>query len=265
MSVDKMSRSFDLIGSGEKLVAIVDMNEEPAEEIASRITETNKNVKSVLVKTSGRKGEFRQLGLKLIAGDKDTEVLHKEYGYFLRVDPQKVYFSPRESTERQRMAEQVKDGETILVMFGGICAYSIAMAKKRPKVEKIYSVELNPDGHKYALDNVRMNKLSHKVVPIVGDVKKVCKGLYGKCDRVVMPLPLGAGEFLDTAVKCLKSGGGIINFYSIGNEEDLFTKALETIGKELKKIKRSYTIMNKKPVLPYAPRQMKIRIDIKVK
>lgn len=265
MSVGKMSRSFDLIGSGDRLVAIVDLEGDSAEEIADKIMGTNRNVKSVLAKTSGRKGEFRKLGLKLVAGDKNTEVLHKEYGCFLRVDPQKAYFSPREATERQRIAEQVKDGETILVMFGGVCTYSISIAKKKPRVEKIYSVELNPEAHKYAADNVRMNKLSHKIVPIVGDVKKVCKGFYGKCDRVVMPLPLGAGEFLGTAVKCLRPSGGILNFYSVGEEEDLFTKALETIDKELKKIKRSYVVMDKKPVLPYAPRQMKIRIDVMVK
>ena len=260
-----MSRSFDLIGSEDKLVAIVDMGDSSDEKIANKIMEANRNVKSVLAKTSGRKGEFRKLGLKLVAGDKNTEVLHKEYGYFLIVDPQKTYFSPRESTERQRIADQAKDGETILVMCGGICAYSLAIAKRKPRVEKIYSVELNPEAHKYAADNVRMNKLSHKIVPIVGDAKKVCKEFYGKCDRVVMPLPLGAGEFLDTAVKCLRPSGGILNFYSVGKEEDLFTKALETIDKELKKIKRSYAIMDKKPVLPYAPRQMKIRIDIMVK
>lgn len=260
-----MPRSFDLIGSEDKLVAIVDIERDSAEDIANKIMRTNRNVKSVLAKTSGRKGEFRQLGLKLIAGDKNTEVLHKEHGYFLRVDPQKVYFSPRESTERQRVAEQVKDRETILVMFGGVCAYSIAIVKKKPRVEKIYSVELNPEAHKYAVDNVRMNKLSHKIVPIMGDAKKVCKEFYGKCDRVVMPLPLGADEFLGTAVKCIKPTGGIINFYSVGKEEDLFTKALETIDKELKKIKKSYVIMGKKPVLPYAPRQMKIRIDVTVK
>ncbi len=260
--------AFDLVGSKEKTVALLEMpkgSKESKKKIVKEIMENNKNVKSVLEKISGRKGRLRKSEYKIIAGDRNTEVLHREFGYILKVDPRKVYFSPRESTERQRIAERVNVNETILVMFGGISVISIAIAKKQPNVNKIYSVELNPDAHKYAVDNVRMNKLSHKIVPIVGDAKRVCKGLYGKCDRIVMPLPLGAGEFIDTAVKCLKPAGGIINFYSIGKEEDLFTKALETIGKELKKMKRRYVIMGKKPVLPYAPRQMKIRIDIMVK
>ncbi|MBI4009997.1 MAG: class I SAM-dependent methyltransferase family protein [Candidatus Aenigmarchaeota archaeon] len=260
--------SFDLIGFKEKAVAIVEIVEgleKSKIEIAKEIMEKNKNIKSVLEKVSRRKGKLRKREYKILAGDKNTEVLHREFGYTLKVDPQKVYFSPRESTERQRIAVQVKAGETILVMFGGICVMSIAIAKKQPNVNKIYSVELNPDGSKYALENVRMNKLSHKIVPIEGDVKTGCREFYNKCDRILMPLPLGAEKFLDIAVKCLKSEGGIIHFYTIGKEEDLFSAALETIGKKLKRLKKTYTVINKRKVLAYSPRQWKVCIDLMVK
>lgn len=260
--------SFDLIGSKEKAVAIVEIPEELQKSkkyIAEEIMTKNKNVKSVIEKASARKGELRKRTYKLILGDKNTEVLHREFGYTLKVDPRKVYFSPRESTERQKIAEQAKPDETIMVMFGGISVLPIAIAKKHPNISKIYSVELNPDAHKYALENVRINKLSHKIVPIKGDVKIACKEFYGKCDRVLMPLPLGAHKFLDIAAKCLKEEGGIIHFYSIGEEKDLFSRTLEAIDKELKRLKRTYMVINKRKVLAYAPRKWKICIDFMVK
>ena len=260
--------SFDVIGSKEKAVAIVEIPknlEKSKKEIAKEIMDRNKNVKSVIEKASARKGKLRKRTYELILGDKNTEVLHREFGYTLKVDPRKVYFSPRESTERQKIAEQVKPDETIMVMFGGIAVLSIAIAKKQPNINKIYSVELNSAAHKYALENVRINKLSHKIVPIKGDVRIVCKEFYGKCDRVLMPLPLDAHKFLDIAAKCLKKEGGIIHFYSIGEEKDLFSKTLEAIDKGLKRLKRTYMVINKRKVLPYSPRRWKICIDFMVK
>ena len=260
--------SFDIIGSRDKAVAIVEIPKglkKSKKDVAKEILESNKNVKSVIEKISARKGKLRKREYRLLLGEKNTEVLHKEFGYILKLDPKKVYFSPREATERQRIAEQMKPDEIILTMFGGISVSSIAIAKKQPNVNKIYSVELNPAAHEYALENVRINKLSHKIIPIMGDVNKVCKEFYNKCDRVLMPLPLEAGKFLDTAVRCLKDEGGVIHFYSIGDEEDLFSKALKTIDKELKKLNKTYTVINKKKVLPYSPGQFKICIDLMVK
>jgi len=130
-----MPRSFEIIGSKEKAVAIVEIPEDEDErKIAEEIMKNNKNVKTVLKKVSDRKGEFRLKEYEIISGDEDTEVIHKEHGYLLKLDPQLVYFSPKEATERQRIAEQVKENETVLVMFGGIGALAVAITKKQPKV-----------------------------------------------------------------------------------------------------------------------------------
>lgn len=253
--------NFDLVGSGEKAVAIVEIVEGADEkEIAEEIMKQNKNVKSVLKKTSERKGEFRLRECKLIAGDENTEVVHREYGFVLKVDPQKVYFSPREATERQRIAEQVEAGETVLVMFSGICPFAIAIAKKQPEVEKVVAIEINPEAHEYAKENVRINKLAHKIVLIQGDVREQAKEYSGKFDRVVMPLPLGAGNFLDVAVNCLKKDG-IIHLYSRGEGKDLYSNVLKLIEKNVKK---KVKILDKRKVSAYAPGKWKVCIDFKV-
>ena len=217
--------SYEIIGSRQKAVAIIEIPEELTEfkqAVANALMNLHKNVKSVLVKKSERKGELRLREFEVF-GDKNTEVLHKEHGYLVKIDPTKAYFSPREATERQRIASQVRPGETVMVMFSGVAPYAIAIAKKQPKVKKVICIELNEHAHKYAVENVRINKLEDKIILINGDVREESKRFFGMCDRVVMPLPKGAYKFLDEAFSCIKEKGGVIHFYHWAPEEDLFS------------------------------------------
>ncbi len=261
-----MSKSFDVLGSKEKAVAIVEIREgEDEEEIADYIMDKNNNIKSVLKKESKRTGEFRTREYTLIRGDEDTGVLHKEHGYLIKIDPRKSYFSPRESTERQRVAKSVQPGEIVMLMFAGVGPYSIAIAKKQPDVKKIIAIELNPDAVEYMKYNVRINKLSHKIKPIEGDVKEAAKDWYNKCDRIIMPLPLDAGDFLDVATKFAKKGA-TIHFYGWGNEADgdVFAHSKEVIENKMDELNLEYDIKNERTVLPYAPGRFKVCIEFKI-
>jgi tRNA (guanine37-N1)-methyltransferase len=250
-----MRIAYDIIGSKEKSVALLGVNVENPEKIAEEIMKRHKAIKSVLQKLSERTDVFRLYPCKLLAGDKNTEVIHKEYNYFIKVDPQKAYFSPREGTERQRIAEMVKPGESILVMFSGVCPYPIAIAKKQTIVSKIYAVEINPDAHRYALENVKLNRLERKIEPILGDVRKIS---LGKFDRIIMPLVEKAIEFLDVAFSNSKKGT-IIHLYGLSNAD------LDEKVKEISKANNvKYEIVKKQKVLPYAPRIDKVRLDIKI-
>lgn len=261
MKSKKLPSSYDIIGSREKAVAIVEIPEEfekKEKEIAQQILTRHKNVKSILKKLSERKGIFRTRELKLLLGDKNTEVVHKEFGCRFKLDPRKVYFSGREGTERLRIANQVKPKETVMLMFAGVGVYGIIISKKQPQV-KIISIEINPLAFEYMKENIRMNKVEGRMIPILGDVKEKCKDLYGKCDRIIMPLPHEAETFLPTALECLKPEGGFIHLYIIEKEENL-KKRTEKI---IKKIKKKVEIKTNK-VLPYAPRTNKYCIDIRL-
>ena len=261
--LELVPRSYDIIGSESGAVAVVEIPEEllnKKELVAEAILKSNKSVKSVLNKISGRKGVHRLEELEVIAGDENTEVLHKEFGYTLKLDPRKVFFSPRESTERQRVSSQVKSGEIVLVMFSGIGPYALAVAKKQPDVGKIYCVEINPNAHEYAKENVRMNKLAHKIIPANDDVKKVKFAI--KFDRIVMPIAVGGEAFLDAAFKMVKDGG-VIHFYSTGKEEDLFTDAEKTVIQVALFNRKRIKIENRIKVLPFGVRSHKICLDIR--
>lgn len=169
-----MRIAFDIIGSKEKAVAIVEKDGKAAKEIISK----HKNIKSVLQKKSARKGIYRIYKFKLLAGSKNTEVFHKEHGCVFKLDPRKTYFSPREATERQRIAKKVKGGEKILVMFSGVAPLPISILKQNPEVGKIYGIEINPSAHEYAAENLKLNKINpDKIVLINDDVKKTVECL----------------------------------------------------------------------------------------
>ncbi|MFH1229204.1 MAG: 50S ribosomal protein L11 methyltransferase [Candidatus Aenigmatarchaeota archaeon] len=253
-----MRIAYDIIGDKERSVALLGVNVKNAKKIAKEIMKRHKAVKSVLQKLSERKETFRLYKCKLITGDKDTEVMHLEYGLRFKVDPQKAYFSPRESTERQRIAAMVKPKETVLVMFSGVSPYPIAIARKQSKVGKIYAVEINPAAHEYALENVKLNHVE-KVILILKDIRD-SKDL-GKVNRIIMPIVI-AIDFLDEAFYHSKKGT-IIHLYGLSKDAK-FKDLEERVAKVAKKCKAKYKIVGRQDVLPYAPHVSKVRLDIKV-
>jgi tRNA (guanine37-N1)-methyltransferase len=257
-------RGYDLIGH-IAILEIPDQLKKKKKLIAKAILQTHKNIETVLEKASERKGKFRVRKYKFLAGKRKFETVHKEYGCQFKLNPTKVYFSPRELTERQKIAEQVKPNEFVMVMFAGIGVYAIQIAKKQSQVEKVVAVEVNPTAVKYMKENVRINKLGDKIIPVLGDVREKCKSWYGKCDRIVMPLPLGSDGYLDVAVKCLKKKGGIIHFYNWGDEEDPFFNALNLLQENFKIFKKKFKVLNERKVLPYSPKKWKVCIDVLVK
>jgi tRNA (guanine37-N1)-methyltransferase len=109
------------------------------------------------------------------------------------------------------------------------------------------------------LENIKLNHVEKKIIPILRDVRKV-KGI-GKVDRIVMPLVEKAIDYLDVAFSHSKKGT-IIHLYGLSNEK--FKDLEEKVKKIAKKHKIKYKIVGRQDVLPYAPRIQKVRIDIKI-
>ncbi len=255
-----MRAAYDIVGSKEKSVAILSTDTKNAKKVAKELMERHPSVKTVLKKTSGRVETFRLNRCRLVAGNKDTEVVHKEYGYSLKLDPRKVYFSPRESTERQRVAALVKPKEIVLAMFSGVSPYPIAIAKKQPNVGKIYAVEINPSAHEYAIENIVRNHVESKVVPILSDIRKARD--LGKVDRITMPMVETAIDFIDEAFYHSKKGT-VIHLY--GQSKDAIFKDLEKrVEKIAKECNVKFKVVGRQDVLPFSPHVRKVRLDIKV-
>jgi tRNA (guanine37-N1)-methyltransferase len=139
-------------------------------------------------------------------------------------------------------------------MFAGAGPYSILLAKSHPDCE-VVSVELNPAGEKYLRDNIHLNRVGANSQSFCGDVRKVVPKL-GKFDRIIMPLPKNAGDFLDVA-KAAANPGAVIHFYSFGRD---FSEAEKLIEKKLP----GAEILNKQKCGDIAPGKFRLVFDIKL-
>ena len=263
--LDDVPTSFDIIGSKGDSVAIIEVPKSLLEYkyiIADAIQYIHRNVKSVLSKKSERHGEFRLRDFELLSGDPNTEVIHKESGCRFKIDPRLTYFSTRESTERERIIEQINGPEEVLVMFGGIGPFPICIAKKRSDVKAV-SIELNPIAHKYCIENIRLNKVEDRVVAYEGDVRNICPSLGKRFDRVLTPLPKGAYLFMDVTIPMVKPGG-ILHFYHWAPEEDKYTEAFEVVEQAAEDFNRESEFLGGVRVAKYSPRFSKVRIDVRI-
>jgi len=207
--------SYDTLGS----IAVVKMADEVAKyasQIGSAIIATQKSIKTVCA-DFGVVDQYRTRDIKVVAGEKTTETVHKEYGMTFVMDISKVFFSPRLATEREIVAKEVKAGETVIDMFAGIGPFSILIAKTRsPKV--VYAIDMNPEAVNYMKQNIALNKVT-TVVPIQGDARAEILRLE-KADRIIMNLPHDARSYVREAIGALKPGG-VIHYYEIMEEHEL--------------------------------------------
>lgn len=205
--------SYDVIGD-IIIIKIPNSLQQKKSVIGKLLLENMKHVRSVFLQTSSVDGDFRLRRLELLAGADRTVTEHHEYGCRFKVDVGKVYFSPRLSTERQRIAKIVRNNEIITNMFAGVGTFSILIAKQNP-CSTVFSIDSNPKAHNLCLVNARLNKVQDRVFPLCGDAKFIAGNLLADLsDRVLMPLPEKAKEFVDTAVTCLRNKRGTIHYFA---------------------------------------------------
>jgi len=252
--------SYDMVGN---IIIFSDFPKQLSKKekiIGNKILRNFKHIRSVFKKTKNYSGKFRTPKLKLLAGENNKETEYKENNVRLKLNAERVYFSPRLSEERKRISKKVKNKETILVMFSGCGVYPLVIAKNTG-AKKIYGIEINPVAHKYALENIKLNK-SNNVKLIFGDVKKELPKLNEKFNRIIMPLPKRAENFLNLALNKIKKNG-IIHFYSFA-EEDKYKNIIKIINQECKKRKKQCKILNIVKCGQFSPRVFRICVDLKI-
>ena len=208
----KVPRSFDLIGD----IATVEIPTELAafsSDIGKAILEANSHIRLVVKKKSDVAGKFRTREFQEVAGSGTTETTYQEFSCCYTLDVAAVYFNPRLSHERLRVARQVKPNEIVVDMFAGVGPYSILIAKSQPN-SKVYSIDINPIAIRYLKHNVFANHVADRVIPLLGDARNLSmKEVNTVADRVIMNLPSEAGNYIDAAIRTLRGEGGRIHFY----------------------------------------------------
>ena len=259
--VNEVYSAFDIVGD----IVVIKIPEKMSDKkqlIADTILANVKPVRSVLMQSSPVQGDFRVRNIEYIAGENKTLTIHKEHNCRFKVDVGKVYFSPRLSTERARIADLVNEDEVIVNMFAGVGTFSIVIAKKHRC--KVYSIDVNPDAHSLCVENIRMNKVDDRVIPMLGDASEVIeKELRDKADRVLMPLPERAKEYLKYAVMTAKNKGVIHYFTHL--HADSKKEAPKVCADELANYMNvKYELLASRVVREVGPRFYQVVADVRV-
>jgi tRNA (guanine37-N1)-methyltransferase len=265
-TLSKVYNSFDIIGD-IAIIKIPPSNIANAEKVAKKIMAVHRNIKTVLTPVTQITGDFRVRKLNLLAGEDKTSTIHKEAGCIFMVDVEKTYFSPRLSYEHKRIASLVKSRETVVNMFAGVGCFSIIIARTITPV-KVYSIDINPTAVDCMEKNVKINKVQDSVFPILGDSKDIISAQFGGlADRVLMPLPEKALEYLPYALSALKPSGGMVHFYDFqhaSGKENPIVKTKLMVAKKLDNLGVSYVVANSRVMRPTGPNWYQTVLDIQV-
>ncbi len=251
--------AFDTVGS----IAIVEIDPEQRKYekvIAETLLNMTKHVDTVLRKDDAHEGQFRTQKMKWLAGEKTKETQVIENGIRMLVDVEQVYYSIRLSTERKRISQLVKKGEEVLVMFSGAAPFVCVIAKNT-EAAHVSGIEVNPIGHEYGLKNIALNKIKNAFL-VCGDVHKVIPTLHKKYDRIVMPAPKNAPDFLDDAISVADKGTWI-HLYMFLHEKD-FGLAEEHVKKACERAEVHYKHYKLHKCGQHAPRTWRVCADFRV-
>ena len=258
--LDFVPSSFDQVGDILIFNFFPEELRKKEKTIGKRILETFKNIKVIAKKTGKYSGEYRIPKIRIIAGEKRKETIHKENSIQLKLHVEKVYFSARTATERKRIFQQVQPWEDVLVMFSGIAPLPLVISKNT-KAKEIYGIEINPTAHKYALESIKLNKAKN-IRLFLGDVRKILPKIKKEFDRILMPLPKSSEQFLDLALSKIKKNG-IIHLYSFGSLEQIDEKS-QKIHEICKQSKKHCKILNIVKCGQFSPSEFRLCFDISV-
>ena len=258
---DELISAFDQIGS----IIIVRIPESLLSKkriIGETLLDEVKIAKSVFYQASAVEGDFRTRNLEILAGEDNTRTEYKEFGCRFIVDVENAFFSPRLSTERERIANLIQNGEIMTNMFAGVGMFSIMAAKKKKCI--VYSLDINPVASNLCEENTKLNQLAGKVISINGDATKIIKEkLMNKSDRTLMLLPERSDEFLESAINTTKDGG-IIHYYSHihADKKSNASKLSEEHYLQVTPVRSE--ILDSKIVRAVGPRYYQTVVDVKI-
>ncbi len=152
-------------------------------------------------------------------------------------------------------------------MFAGVGCYSVIIAK-HSEASKIFSIDINPVAVQYMQENVELNKIKGRVFSIKGDAKRIVEErLRNVANRVLMPLPERAYEYLDFAVLALGLTGGWIHYYDFehaGKGEKPIEKVKMKVAGKLENLGVKFETPFGRVVRHTGPNWYQVVLDVKI-
>lgn len=222
----------------------------------------------------GIDGEHREPSVEVIAGEGDTETVHREHGTTYAMDLSNVMFSPGNKAERARMGDVVAgdgegdgDPERVLDMFAGIGYFTLPMARAGAQVT---AVERNPASFEYLVENVVRNGVQDRVETYRADCRDVVSGGLDAAenggdtfafDRVVMG-HYDAYEYLDSAFAAVVPGG-VLHVHEATPEALVPDRPVGRIRDAATEADRSVEILDTRDVKGYSEGVRHVVVDVR--
>ena len=259
-------KSWSVIGS-VVLVAVGDAPR-PAE-VGDALLAIHGEADTVLAR-EGIAGEHREPAVTVLAGEGDTETVHREHGTVYALDLASVMFSPGNKAERARMGEVVASDERVLDMFAGIGYFTLPMARAGARVT---TVERNPAAFEYLVENVVRNSVQATVETYRADCRDVIAGgLAGDnedagdvpfaFDRVMMGY-YDAHEYLGSALPTL-TPGGIIHMHEATPEALVPDRPVKRLREAADRRGRAVEVLETRTVKGYSEGVAHVVVDARI-
>lgn len=253
--------SYDVVGD-IAVITIPELLREKKSLIAQAILAGNRKIKVVVEKAGFYSGEFRTIPLRFLAGENRRETELREFGVRMRVNPETAYYSIRSCGERRRIASLVAPEEEVIVPFSGVAPYPLIISRFS-QARTIVGIEKNPEAHRYALENLRLNKKLDNIVLHLGDAESFLFSVTCSFDRLIMPLPTMAEKFLPAALRALKPDG-FLHFYDLQHPR-LFASSVAKITAAADAVKRRVESVAIFRCGHCAPRIHRICVDARIR
>ena len=262
---DDATDAADILGHEPRFETVGDvalLEPEENDEAGEALVEADNGIETALRVESAVEGRERTRRMSYVAGERKTRTVHREYGRGFVVDLTEVYFTPRLAEERQRVASDVSPDEMVFDMFAGVGPFSVAVAEAGADV---VASDINGRAVELLRENAERNGVGDSVTAYNDDARDVGRRVAdaGGADRVYMNLPHTADEFLETACETARSGG-VLHYYDIRHEDDLFEGAVEEIRETAVRCGYEVEVLEEVVVRSYAPYDYNVCIDARL-
>ena len=257
--VERAPSSWAVLGT----VVLVDVGDAPRpEEVGEALLALHGSADTVLAR-GGISGAHREPDVRVLAGEGDTETVHREHGTEYAVNLAEVMFSPGNKAERARMGEVVSEGERVVDMFAGIGYFALPMARAGAEVT---AVERNPASFTYLLENVQRNAVADRVQPYRADCRDVLAQTDPTTDVTAERVVMGyydAHEYLDSALGALEPGG-IVHLHEATPEELVPDRPVGRLRDAAAERDRSVAVLDTRRVKGYSEGVAHVVVDARV-
>ena len=158
-------------------------------------------------------GEKRESSAELLFGT-NPDVIRIEHGVKFVYRVTDCMFSQGNLNERKRMGDLDLSNENVLDLYAGIGYYTLPMLV-RGNAKHVTATEWNPNALRDLDKGLKQNRVKKRCTVLEGDNRTHGNLLHGKFDRVVLGLLPQSWEGMETAIRSLKSTGGILHIHGV--------------------------------------------------